>query len=70
MNYKFIKVQSKSLPDNTEEKGYWLFCPHTEELLIDHWNKYVKSVISDASRKLTKKIFSGTKGHFTNEFYQ
>ena len=70
MNYKFIKVQSKSLPDNTEAKGYWLFCPQTEEQLMEHWNKYVKSVISDGSRKLTKKIFSGTKGHFTNDFEQ
>ena len=70
MDYKFIKVQSKSLPDNAEAKGYWLFCPQTEEQLIEHWNKYVKPVISDGSRKLTKKIFSGTKGHFTNDFEQ
>lgn len=70
MDYKFIKVQSKSLPDNAEAKGYWLFCPQTEEQLMEHWNKYVKSVISDGSRKLTKKIFSGTKGHFTNDFEQ
>ena len=70
MDYKFIKVQSKSLPDNAESKGYWLFCPQTEEQLIEHWNKYVKPVISDGSRKLAKKIFSGTKGHFTNDFEQ
>ncbi len=70
MDYKFIKVQSKSLPDNAETKGYWLFCPQTEEQLMEHWNKYVKPVISDGSRKLTKKIFSGTKGHFTNDFEQ
>ena len=30
----------------------------------------MKPVISDGSRKLAKKIFSGTKGHFTNEFEQ
>ena len=70
MDYKFIKVQSKSLLDNAEAKGYWLFCPQTEEQLIEHWNKYVKPVISDGSRKLAKKIFSGTKGHFTNDFEQ
>lgn len=70
MDYKFIKVKSKSLSDNAEAKGYWLFCPQTEEQLIEHWNKYVKPVISDGSRKLAKKIFSGTKGHFTNDFEQ
>ena len=37
---------------------------------MEHWGKYAKSVISDGSRKLTKKIFNGVKGHFTNDFEQ
>ena len=36
MDYKFIKVRSKSLPVNAEANGYWLFCPQTEEQLMEH----------------------------------
>lgn len=70
MKYKFIKVQPKALPDGTQAKAFWLFCPRTEEQIMEHWGKYAKSVISDGSRKLTKKIFNGLKDHFTNDFEQ
>ena len=68
MRYKFVKVQMKAAPDGKEPKGYWLFEPRTKDQVMEHWQKYARSVICEGSQKLTKKIFSGTKGHFTNDF--
>lgn len=70
MSYTFVKVQSKVMPDGKQPQTFWLFRPQTEEQILEHWQKYVSSTIKDGARKLTQKIFKGTRGHFTNDFEQ
>ena len=68
MSYKFIKVQMKAAPDGKQPTGFWLFEPQSEQQILEHWEKYARSTIGEGARILTKKIFSGTKGHFRNDF--
>ena len=70
MSYTFVKVQPKVMPDGNQPKAYWLFRPQTEAQILEHWEKYAHSTISEGARKLTQKVFKGTKGHFTNDFEQ
>lgn len=58
------------MPDGKQPQAFWLFRPKTEEQIIEHWQKYVNSTIKDGARILTRKIFKGTRGHFTNDFEQ
>lgn len=70
MVYKFIKVQIKDAPDGKQPTGFWLFEPQSEQQILEHWYKYARAIIGEGARILTKKIFSGTKGHFRNDFEQ
>ena len=70
MDYKFVKVQSKDTLDNKKSKYYWLFCPRDEKQVLEHWKKYVCSVISEGTKNLVHKMFHGYKGHCTNDFEQ
>lgn len=70
MDYKFVKVQSKATLDNKEPKSYWLFCPKNEKQVLEHWEKYVRSVINEGTRNLVHKIIDGYEGHCTNDFEQ
>lgn len=64
MIYKFIKVQSVSVNPISS----WLFEPQSEQQILEHWEKYARSVIGSGARILTRKIFNGVKGHFENDF--
>lgn len=70
MSYTFVKVQQKAMPDGKQPQAFWLFRPHTEEQILEHWQKYASSTIKDGARILAQKIFKGIKGHFTNDFEQ
>ena len=70
MSYTFVKVQQKAMPDDKQPQAFWLFRPKMEEQILEHWQKYASSTIKDGARILTRKIFKGTKGHFTNDFEQ
>lgn len=68
MGYLFVKIQPRENVNIGDKKNCWLFCAKTENQVLEHWEKYVRSVISDGTRKLVQKAFSGTTGHFTNDF--
>lgn len=68
MDYKFIKVQIKDVPDGKKPTGFWLFEPQSEQQILEHWYKHARAIIGDGARILTKKIFSGKNGHCINDF--
>lgn len=68
MKYKFIKVQIKSASDVSNPTSIWLFEPQSDQQILEHWYKYARATIGEGARILTKKIFSGTKGHCCNDF--
>lgn len=68
MSYTFVKVQPKVSAEGKQAKAYWLFKPKDEMQIMEHWRKYVRSVISDGVKKLNKKMIMGYRGHFTNDF--
>lgn len=70
MTYKFIKIQKKATTDEKQPKGFWLFEPQSERQILEHWEKYANATIREGVKILTEKMFSGTKGHFRNDFEQ
>lgn len=68
MSYTFVKVQAKVPAEGKQAKAYWLFKPKDAMQIMEHWRKYPRSIISEGTKKLEKKIIKGYRGHFTNDF--
>ena len=62
--YTFVRVRGKG----GGERGYWLFKPSSETQLIEHWEKYARSVIGEGIKNVLKKQIEERMGHSTNDF--
>ena len=68
MSYTFVKLQQKPTVDGKQRTPYWMFKPKSTMDIMEHWNKYPRSVMSEGTKKLVAKFSKGHTGHFTNDF--
>ena len=63
--YKFLKVANTS----NDNPPIWVLVGDSEEIVLEHWNKYVSADIKEGTHQIMKNLLEGNKPQHVSNTY-